>query len=191
MLFLPAVSRHGMMRIIAPELKKKGLTVRGAYGEGSETEGDLFQISNEMTLGLTEGEIIAIVGEAVYRIVEMELAERDQMKREEGSALMDTVFRSYGILTNCIRIDAKEFNSRMADIKLGVALGYFDGSIEELNDLVTAMRPASINRLNGSPLDAAGRDLYRAEYAGRVLRANALVTEIRRKELFEGERTAR
>ena len=66
MLFLPALSRRGVMtRTVVPELLRLGLTARGAYGEGSGAEGDLFQISNEVTLGVSEEEILTIVGKAV------------------------------------------------------------------------------------------------------------------------------
>lgn len=184
MLFLPALTRHGIMRRLAPELKRAGLTVRGAFGEGSGTEGALYQISNEVTLGASEGKILSVVDDAVKKIVDMELLERDAMTKNEGLELADAVLRSYGVLTNCVRIDAREFLLRMADVKLGIALGFLEGSMEELDDLVIDMRPANINRLNGAPMDAAGRDCYRAEYAGKVLRGMDLIPENRRNDLL-------
>ncbi len=186
MLFLPALSRRNRMRPIISELKSKGLTVRGVYGEGSGTEGDLFQVSNEITLGWSEEEILTVVERAVKRIVEMELLERERMQQEQGMSLADAVLRSYGILTNCALIDASEFMLRMSDVKLGLALGWFEGSMEELDNLIVDMRPANINRLYGAPLDARGRDLYRAEYAGKVLRGMGLITEKQRNELLTG-----
>ena len=184
MLFLPAITRRNLMRQLLPELKSKGLTVRGAYGEGSGTEGALYQISNEVTLGWSEEKILSVVEGAVEKIVLMELLERDKIKREEGLSLADAVLRSYGILTNCIRIDAREFLLRMADVKFGVALGYLEGSMEELDNLIIDMRPANINRLNGAPMDAESRELYRAEYAGKVLRSMQLITEKKRNDLL-------
>ena len=170
MCFLPAVSRRGLMRRISPELTRLGLTVRGAFGEGSGAEGDLFQFSNEVTLGQSEGDILSVVERAVSTVVEFELRERDRMKAEEGLALKDKIMRSYGVLTNACKMDLREFSARISDVKLGVALGYFkdeedDDRMRELDDLFVEMRPANINRLNGAPLCKEEQDEYRAEYA--------------------------
>ncbi len=158
------------MRRISPELTRLGLTVRGAFGEGSGAEGDLFQISNEVTLGQSEGDILSVVERAVSTVVEFELRERDRMKAEEGLALKDKIMRSYGVLTNACKMDLREFSARISDVKLGVALGYFkdeedDDRMRELDDLFVEMRPANINRLNGAPLCKEEQDEYRAEYA--------------------------
>lgn len=184
MLFLPAVSRRGVMaRRIVPELLRLGLTARGAYGEGSGAEGDLFQVSNEVTLGVSEEEILSIVGQAVDSIVEMELLERARMKAESGLVLRDKICRAYGVLTNCRLLEEHEFLRRLADVKLGIALGYLtdgeedDGWMAELDELAVAMRPANINRLNGAPLEKQEQDAYRAEYARKAILAMGLNAE--------------
>ena len=179
MLFLPAISRRSLMRRIAPDLTRLGLTVRGASGEGSGYEGDLFQISNEVTLGYTEDEILSVVERAVQTVVEMELRERERMRVEEGVALKDKIMRSYGVLSNCCKIDLHEFSVRVSDVKFGVALGYFgEGDEQErmadLDDLIVEMRPANINRLNGAPLDAEQQNEFRAEYAAIKLKSMQL-----------------
>lgn len=183
MLFLPALTRRNLMRGITPELSRLGLTVRGAFGEGSGTEGELYQISNEVTLGISEDEILSVVERAVSTVVEFELRERERMKAEERIALKDKILRAYGILTNCMKIDQHEFMRRMADVKLGAATGIFQGSMAELDDLIVAMRPANINRLNGAPLSPEECDVYRAEYAGKALRSMELITEKGRNDL--------
>lgn len=187
MLFLPALSRRGVMtRTVVPELLRLGLTARGAYGEGSGAEGDLFQISNEVTLGVSEEEILTIVGKAVDSIVQMELLERARMKAEGGLALRDKLCRAYGVLTNCRLLEEHEFLRRLADVRLGIALGYFsgeedeegdDGWMTELDDLAVAMRPANINRLNGALLDAQAQNAYRAEYVRTAIGAMRLNIE--------------
>ena len=180
MLFLPAISRRGLMRTVMPQLTRLGLTVRGAFGEGSGSEGDLFQVSNEVTLGVSEEDILYVVESSVGYVVELELLERARMKAEEGIALKDRVRRAYGALTNCCILEEREFMRRVADLKLGIALGYFSAGGEgeermrELDDLAMSMRPANINRLNGAPLDARAQDIYRAEYTGNVLRGMQL-----------------
>ncbi len=163
MMFLPALTRTNLIRRALPALSGRGLTVRGQYGEGSVAEGEMYQISNEVTLGYSEEEILSVVENAVRTITEFELREREKM------------FRAYGILTNCKRIDAQEFMTLMSDVKLGAVTGIFDGNMEELDQLIVAMRPANINRLNGGPLTAEEQAIYRAEYAGKALRSMELL----------------
>ena len=171
MLFLPGLTRRSVMRKLMPYLTRLGLTVRGAFGEGSGTEGELYQVSNEITLGRSEDEILKVVEDAVRLIAEFELRERQRLMEEDEVAFRDRVCRAYGILTNCVRIDAHEFMLHMADVKLGVASGILNGTMQELNDLIVAMRPANINRLNGAPLGERERDVYHAEYTRKALRA--------------------
>lgn len=185
MLFLPALSRRGLIRRLLPQFNRWGLTVRGAFGEGSTNEGELFQISNEVTLGVTEEEILESVRNAVDQVVEFELRERERMRTEDEVALTDAVLRSYGILTNCMAIDEREFMRRMVDVKLGVALGILnaDGDFTKLDDLIVAMRPANINRRCVRTLTEEEQSVYRAEYAGRKLRAMSLLGAEERGEL--------
>lgn len=187
MVFLPALARGDKMRRICPLLKRKGLTVRGAFGEGSGAEGDLYQISNEVTLGFSESEILAAVEEAVTYVSVEELKERAKMCIEGGVAFTDKILRSFGILSNCMTIDAAEFMRLMADVKLGVACGVLEGSMQLLDALLIDMRPANIDRLNGSALSERERDIYRAEYVGRALRGMELLTEEKRMTLSPRE----
>ena len=177
------LGRGRMAKEVIPELMRLGLTARGAYGEGSGAEGDFFQVSNEVTLGVSEEEILSIVGEAVNAVVETELLERARMKAEGGLALKDKLCRAYGVLTNCRLLEEHEFLRRLSDVKTGLALGHFtyegedDEWMRELDELAAALRPASINRLNGAPLDKEGQDAWRAEYAGKAIRAMQISLE--------------
>lgn len=189
MLFLPALSRRGVLsKRLLPALSSKGLTVRGAMGEGSGAEGDLFQVSNERTLGSSEEEILSFAEQAITSVVEMELLERARMRAEGGVALKDKINRAYGVLTHCCMLDEHEFVRRLADLKLGLALGFFqdDEAIEsraqdwteshmwELDELAVVMRPAGIDRLNGAVLSKEEQDGYRAEYVGKAIRGMRL-----------------
>ena len=183
MLFLPALARRDRMRKLVPELKRLGLTVRGAFGEGSSAEGDLFQISNEVTLGVTEEEILSSVEQAVYVVCADELKERERMKKEGGIAFIDKILRAYGVLSNCMTLNTADFMQLMADVKLGVACEILDGNLQELDALLVDMRPANIDRLNGSALSQEDKDIYRAEYIGTALRGMELLTEKKRSSL--------
>ena len=185
MLFLPAAARAGLMRGIAEELSRDGLTVRGAYGEGSGAEGALYQISNERTLGPSEGEILGAVESAVCRLIRTEREERARLLREDRAGIADVVLRSLGILTNCVRLTMREFMRYMANVKLGVALGLLSGSLEELDGLIMNVRPANIDQLNGGPPEEGGYDIFRAAYVGDVLRRMELITEEGRARLLD------
>ncbi len=187
MLFLPALARRGRMREIAAKLKSRGLTVRGMFGEGSGAEGDLYQISNEVTLGARDTEILAVVEREVNDLVEDELTERDMLQQEGGTALIDRILRSYGILTNCAQIDAHEFLERLSDVKLGVALGMLGGEMSDLDTLLVSTRPANLMELAGGELSEEGQDVFRAQYAGRALRRMCTLDEEMRENLFAEE----
>lgn len=187
MLFLPALSRSGRMREIAPELRRIGLTVRGMFGEGSGAEGDLYQISNERTLGCRDTEILAVVERKVNELVEDEIVERDILLHEGGMALTDRILRSYGILTNCAQIDAHEFLERLSDVKLGVALGMLDGEMSDLDMLLVSTRPANLRTLAERSLTEEEQDIFRAQYAGRALRRFGMLDEELRGNIFRKE----
>ncbi len=172
MLFLPALSRRGKLRSVIPALTRMGLTVRGVYGEGSGADGDLFQVSNEVTLGISEMDILGMVQSAVEKIVEMEIGERGRMKVEGGVALEDGILRTLGELTHCRLLGEKEFTARIADVKLGAALGLFgeteeDDRLERLDDLVVAMRPYGIAELKREGED---ENACRARFVAEALR---------------------
>lgn len=185
MLFLPVVARRGLMQKIASGFPQRGLTVRGAFGEGSGAEGALYQISNERTLGLSEEEILSAVEEAVAEVMRIESEERERLLREDRIGTADSVLRSYGILTNCARLSMREFVRHMTNVKLGVALGFLSGSLEELDALIVDMRPANIERLNGGPVEIGGNDAFRAAYVGDVLRRMQLITEEARGRIID------
>lgn len=180
MLFLPALSHKGILEEISPDLRRSGLAVRGVSGEGSRGDGELFQISNEVTLGVSEDKILDTVIKKVSDLVEFELSERERYKRQGGLRLRDQIMRSYGILTNSCLLGEQEFATRLADVKLGVALGYLVGRkgyeeeevearLKELEDLRVEMRPANLLRLSDAPLGAEERDEFRARFTANAL----------------------
>ncbi len=175
MLFLPAMSRRGFLKQIMPRLMSAGLTVRGVYGEGSAGEGDLFQISNELTLGKSEEQILETVRRNVEIIADIEIAERGCMKEEGGLVLKDKIFRAYGTLCNAVLLSEKECASLISDLKLGVALGYFgdeklaEGRMRMLDDIAVDMRPANVMWSAG--MAAEEQDSYRAECVSKIVRA--------------------
>lgn len=122
MLFLPALKMSGLIDgKVGGIVKRNGLTMRGVYGEGSATLGSMFQLSNAVTLGLSEEEIIGFVKSATADICLLEEAERNKLY-SSGYKFIDRMHRSYGVLTNAVLLDNKEFLNLISDVKLGIIL---------------------------------------------------------------------
>ena len=124
MLFLPALKRNGDMKFIIDEARSLGFTVRGLYGEGSETYGSFYQISNQNSLGLSEQEIIDGVSEYVFNVCQMELSAREDILAVNHDEIIDEIFRAFGILKECRLLSEKEMIEMLSLIKFGDALGY-------------------------------------------------------------------
>lgn len=165
MLFLPAITRReDLFRSLRERVRRQGMVIRGVYGEGSEAEGCMYQISNDITLGMSEQELLRTVSDAVHAIVTMEVRAREELYEKDPVGVRDACGRAYGILTNCARLKNGEFLRLMTDFKLGAALGLYGvEKISELDDLVIAMRDSNIGRFSQETLDAGTREIYRAE----------------------------
>ena len=170
MMFLPALTESGKINALMDEVVSLGLTIRGVYGEGSSAEGYNYQISNEVTLGVSEQEILRTVEETVLRICK---AERDEMERVFGKKqlkTMDRANKSFGVLTNATLLDYKEFLSHVAQVKLGAMLGFINISeISKIDELIVEVRPAVLCEKYDKKLSAIDRDLFRAEIVGKKL----------------------
>ncbi len=165
MQFLPALTINGLMPKIIRNISHLGLTVRGVYGEGSDAEGYKYQISNEVTLGVTEEEILNQVEEVVKKISTYEVAERHTLMRGPNALeIQDECLRAYGILTNCAKLSTREFVKLCAKVKLGACLGYIDiSNVSEIDDLVVSLSPSNIAATAAQQLTATERDVYRAQ----------------------------
>ena len=177
MLFLPAITINDSLREVVKYISRLGLTVRGMYGEGSDAEGYMYQVSNEITLGETEDKILSLVESVARNIFEQEKAEREMLKSgERRLEVKDKCLRAYGIATNCAVLSSLELVRLAADIKLGICLGYIPiGSVAVIDDLVTRMQPCNMNRSAGRALSPDERDAYRAEYISTHLKRLASV----------------
>ncbi len=170
MMFLPALTESGKINYIIDEVEDMGLTVRGAYGEGSSAEGFTYQISNEVTLGLSELEILKMVNETCERIAAEETAEMEKLYGKRQLFTMDRTRKSFGILTNAVLLGYKEFLERIAEVKLGAMLGMINiTDLDKIDELIIKVRPANLCENYGKILNATDRDLVRAEVVGRQL----------------------
>lgn len=164
MLHLPALVITQQINRILSAINQVGLAVRGIYGEGSEALGNLFQISNQITLGQSEEEILDNLYSVVKQIIEHERAARKRLQAESGHRILDRVSRSYGILSHAAIIDSKEAAQRLSDVRLGIDLGIIEGvSANVLSELLVMTQPGFLQQYAGQKLSADERDVRRAE----------------------------
>ncbi|MBR2614215.1 MAG: protein arginine kinase [Clostridia bacterium] len=164
MMFLPALTESGKIRSVIKRVKELGLTVRGVYGEGSKAEGYMYQISNEVTLGITESDIIETITETAKEIAELERRVQETFYQKRRLETLDRCKRAYGILTNSALLSYSEFLELMASVKLGANLGFLKfKNVEALDDIIINARPMILCSEYGKELSPVERDVYRAE----------------------------
>ena len=170
MLHLPALVITRQIEKVFRSLQKISLAVRGLYGEGSQAMGDFYQISNQITLGRSETELIKQVGDIVPVIINYERQARDFLIRESHENLHDRVSRAYGILRTAQTISSEETMHLLSSVRMGVNLGLIDDlEIPTVNELFIHTQPAHLQKLSGVELDTADRNIERARYLRRHL----------------------
>lgn len=138
MLHLPMLTRCKQMGNINQSIAKLGLTIRGIYGEGSEALGDLYQVSNQVTLGRTEEEIIDAVTAVGKKMIDMEIALRERSLHEKSIELRDNIWRSYGLLSYARQMDEKEFMLHWSNLRLGSSMEMLPVSLKLADRLLTS-----------------------------------------------------
>ncbi|HHY95560.1 MAG TPA: protein arginine kinase [Firmicutes bacterium] len=172
MVHLPALTMVGQARNVFSALGKLGLAVRGLYGEGSEAHGNVFQISNQTSLGPAEEEILRSLKAVTSQVVGHERNARKALLAQTRPQLEDRVWRAYGLLTNARVMSSEEAIRLWSDVRLGVDLEIISGevSLEQLNELLVASRPGFIQKVVGRELDPGERDMERAALIRHRLR---------------------
>ena len=164
MLHLPGLTESGAMSRIASNLSKLGLTIRGTYGEGSKSIGALYQLSNQITLGLSENEAIENLRAITVQLMEEERKARAQMSEE--IAWQDKIDRAAGVLKSARVLSSSEFMELLSYIRLGLSTGVLQGvTTQELNALMVNAQPATLMAKAGKQLDQNQRDILRAQMA--------------------------
>lgn len=163
MMHLPALVMTQQMNRIIPAISQLGLVVRGIYGEGSEALGNVFQISNQMTLGKSEENITEDLRGVVMQLIQQERSARKALLSPSKIQLEDRVFRSYGILKNSRILQSKEATKCLSDVRLGIDLNLIEGvSSNILNELMILTQPGFLQQYAAKELDPDGRDVLRA-----------------------------
>jgi protein arginine kinase len=163
MMHLPALVMTRQINRIIPAINQLGLVVRGTYGEGSEALGNIFQVSNQITLGKSEEDIVNDLNSVVQQIIAQERSARDALVKTSNLELEDRVFRSYGTLLYSRIIESKEASQCLSDVRLGIDLGYVkDIPRSILNELMIITQPGFLQQYAGRALRPDERDIRRA-----------------------------
>lgn len=170
MLHLPVLIDTGYINGILESCGKIGVAVRGVYGERSQVAGNMLQISNQVTLGMSEEDIISHLTAIIKQIIEREKELRADMAKQNRSRLEDKVYRSYGILSNARILCTDECMKLLSDIRLGIDMGIIKGiNMEGINELIVIAQPANLQLRQGRELSENERDISRAEIVrGRI-----------------------
>ncbi|KAB3532410.1 protein arginine kinase [Alkaliphilus serpentinus] len=164
MMHLPALNMTGYIKNILHASSQIGIAVRGIYGEGTEFLGNIFQVSNQTTLGSTEEETIHNLKDVVIQIIQKERLIRENLLKEKKIELEDKVFRSFGVLKNARMISVNEAMKLISDIKLGIVLSLIkEVSLESLNHLMTRIQVGYLQKHYQCELTEVERDIKRAE----------------------------
>lgn len=173
MLHLPALSAYGYIKSVASLMTKLGLTVRGLYGEGSEAGACMYQLSNQITLGLSEEDAMEKLNGAVGQLVAKERELRAQMLSDASGDTTDKLWRSYGALKYARRLDTAEASRLISNVRFGAVCGVIpEAAGINLVELLFEIMPAHIASRFSDATTPEKRDIRRADYIRSVLKEN-------------------
>lgn len=170
MCHLPALTITGNIGKVLRAVNNFGMNIRGIYGEGTESKGDVYQIFNNQSLGLSEKEITKNVKNVTDKIIEQERLARKNLEKQPIE-LEDRVYRSFGVLSNSRKMTTDECRSLLSDVKLGTDLGI----ITELNDskirkIELYTQPGNLQEYVGNNLNSFDRDIKRCEIIKQIIK---------------------
>lgn len=171
MLHLPTLTRAGAIGALVQELAKLGLSLRPLYGDDGDAQGELYLLSNQVSLGRSEQELIESIGAVLYEIVDRERSTREMILLQSDSRLEDRLYRSLGILRYTRRLGEAEWMRRWSDVRLAVQAGLFSMELSALDALLNKAKPAHLEMAAGRELSPVERDEYRAKLVREALGA--------------------
>lgn len=165
MMHLPALTMNNEINEVLNALTQVGMTIRGLYGEGSGAYSNLYQISNQITLGISEEDILSNLKAVVSQLDSREKLSRDQAIKKYNYELEDKIFRSLGILKSARIIDSKECLKLLSNIRMGVEMGIIKNMNKNvLNDLLVNTQSATLSIIYDNKLAGRDLDIKRADY---------------------------
>lgn len=166
MIHLPCLDKTDLIKKLQPFLTKNGLTLRGLYGEGTISLGSIYQISNQVTLGKTEEDIVDNLITCTNKIIERETQIKDKILNTRKQYLQDKVYRAYGVLSHCHKITVSEAMNYLSDIRLGFLLGILDlpRPKKPIYQLMIEIQPGHIHHLVEASMNEQDTNIMRAEF---------------------------
>lgn len=163
LMHLPMLTICKQMGNVGQIVAKVGLTIRGVYGEGAEALGNLYQVSNQVTLGRTEQELISAVTAVGHQLTDMENVLREKTLATSRVTLEDTVFRAWGLMKYARVMPLNEFFKHWSGVRLGADLGLLPVKVATLDAMLEQAQDANLQSLAESPLTGLQLDAKRAE----------------------------
>ncbi len=172
MVHLPMLEKNGQLRNVIQMLGKFGLTIRGIYGEGSDVQGSIYQISNQLTLGKSEQDIIHVLQQVTNQVIEGENFYIQKSVEQRKILLQDVAYRVYGTLTNCRILTLQEAMSLLSELKLGFTLGILDVPKPKLSiyNIMMNIHPSTLQKIYGGRLTESEAVIKRADYVREQLK---------------------
>lgn len=167
MLHLPALKEKGALQRLGTTVAKLGLTLRGSYGEGSEASGDIYQLSNQVTLGISEEAAIKNLNSIAMQIITQEKQARAALVKDED--YLDNISRAWGILRSAYKLTSDELMKLISFVRVGVSEGIISIPAEKLKELTVNLQPATLNTKAEKLLSRNERDVLRAQKVKEVL----------------------
>lgn len=167
MLHLPALTRKGAMRRLATTVAKLGLTLRGTFNESGEGSGDVYQLSNQVTLGISEQAALQNLSSIAMQIVTQEKQARALLVKDED--FIDKIYRSWGILRSAYKLTSQELSSLISYVIVGACENIINVPTDKLISALIEFQPASLNVSEGKQLSQSERDLLRAQKIREIL----------------------
>ena len=167
---LPALTMTGNLSKVLRIVNNLGMNIKGVYGEGTQNDGDLYQISNTQTIGLTEKEIVTNVKNITEKIIEQERTARKYLGKNQ-TEIEDRVYRAFGVLAYASKLSSEECKKLLSDIKLGTDLGIIkeldDSKVKEL-ELYT--KAGNLQKYFGKTMEGYEREIKRAEAVKQIIK---------------------
>jgi protein arginine kinase len=174
MLHLPGLKLTGEIERVRRAAKDMHLAVRGFYGEGTDSVGDLFQVSNQTTLGRSEEQILVDFQDTILpQVIDYERRARQALAKDRSAVLEDRVWRAWGALNNARLLGSEETLFLLSHLRLGVCMGYITGvSLPSINELLLLTQPAHMQKMAGNPLSGPERREWSARFIRERLAAS-------------------
>lgn len=170
MIHLPAITRSNKIKEVSNILNRVGMVIRGSYGEGTEVLSNLYQISNQVTLGLSEEDLIKNLEGIVNEVINQEKKARDNIYENYRYELEDKIMRSLSILKSSVLMSNKEALELLSNVRMGVEMGIINIEKEKLNSLLYKISSPVIASEEGNELSEKDKNIIRSKILKETLR---------------------